>query len=117
MMKTEYISFTEEMISEAGSLLAQRHKHNRASLPLLPERFEDKVVATKAVKVLWQKKFKNGSSQRHQSRTKNVPKVQNLRDVLVSETLSFLRILLDRRGTACSTWRPTLRRFCRCSRG
>ena len=40
-MKTKLIPFTGEMIPEAGSLLAQRHKRNRANLPLLPARFED----------------------------------------------------------------------------
>ena len=59
-MKTEYLPFTEQMIPEAGILLAQRHKRNRASLSLLPARFEDTAVATKAVEALWQKKFKNG---------------------------------------------------------
>jgi GNAT superfamily N-acetyltransferase len=59
-MKTEYVPFTEEMISEAGGLLAQRHKRNRASLPLLPQRFEDSQVAAKAVRTLWQKKSKQG---------------------------------------------------------
>lgn len=59
-MKPEIKSFTEEMIPEAGILLAQRHKRNRANLPLLPARFEDSQIAVKAVQALWQKKFKNG---------------------------------------------------------
>ena len=59
-MKVEIKSFTAEMIPEAGNLLAQRHKRNRAKLPLLPARFEDSQVAVKAVETLWQKKFKNG---------------------------------------------------------
>jgi GNAT superfamily N-acetyltransferase len=59
-MKTELIRFTENMIPEAGSLLAQRHKRNRSKLPLLPERFEESAVSAKAVETLWQKKFKNG---------------------------------------------------------
>jgi ribosomal protein S18 acetylase RimI-like enzyme len=59
-MKTEIKSFTEEMIPEAGNLLAMRHKRNRASLPLLPARFENANIAVKAVQALWQKKFKNG---------------------------------------------------------
>ena len=59
-MKVEIKSFTAEMIPEAGSLLAQRHKRNRAKLPLLPARFEDSQVAVKAVETFWQKKFKNG---------------------------------------------------------
>jgi len=59
-MKVELKSFTAEMIPEAGSLLAERHKRNRTRLPLLPARFEDSQVAVKAVEALWQKKFKNG---------------------------------------------------------
>jgi ribosomal protein S18 acetylase RimI-like enzyme len=59
-MKTEYLPFTEKMILEAGSLLAQRHKRNRKSLHLLPARFEDPQVTVKAVEALWQKKFKSG---------------------------------------------------------
>lgn len=59
-MKIEYISFAESMIPEAGKLLADRHARNRKVLPLLPIRFEDPQVATKAVQALWQKKWKNG---------------------------------------------------------
>jgi ribosomal protein S18 acetylase RimI-like enzyme len=59
-MKTEYLPFTEEMIPEAGKLLAQRHACNRTKLPLLPARFEDPQVTTKAVETLWRKKLKNG---------------------------------------------------------
>ena len=59
-MKTEYISFTNEMIPQAGKLLAERHTRNRQALPLLPARFEDPQVAVQAVETLWQKKLKNG---------------------------------------------------------
>ncbi|HET7144386.1 MAG TPA: hypothetical protein VFI68_10235, partial [Anaerolineales bacterium] len=59
-MKTEFIPFTENMIPEAGKLLAERHNRNRVRLPLLPVRFEDSSVATKAVEALWQKKSRNG---------------------------------------------------------
>lgn len=59
-MKTELVRFTQEMIPEAGKLLAERHTRNRESLPLLPARFEDVKVATKAVEALWGKKFGNG---------------------------------------------------------
>jgi GNAT superfamily N-acetyltransferase len=59
-MKTEIVPLVENMIPEAGKLLAQRHKRDRARQPLLPARFEDPMVATRAVQVLWQKKFKSG---------------------------------------------------------
>lgn len=60
MTKTKLLPFTKEMIPAAGKLLAKRHAGNRASLPLLPERFDDIQVATGAVEALWGKKFKNG---------------------------------------------------------
>ena len=59
-MKTELIPFTKELISNAGNLLSLRHKRNRTSFPLLPRRFEDAQIATKAVETLWHKKFRNG---------------------------------------------------------
>lgn len=59
-MKMEILPFTGEMIPEAGKLLAQRHKCNRERLPLLPARFEDTQIATKAVEAFWQEKHKSG---------------------------------------------------------
>src|SRR6266545_2862184 len=59
-MKTELIPFTNEMIPDAGKLLADRHMRNRINLPLSPARFEDPQVAMKAVEALWKEKFKNG---------------------------------------------------------
>jgi len=59
-MKTEYLPFTEKMIPAAGKLLADRHASNRKTLPLLPSRFEEAEVATKAVGTLWQKRHRNG---------------------------------------------------------
>jgi GNAT superfamily N-acetyltransferase len=59
-MKTERLPFKTEMIPEAGKLLAQRHACNRERLPLLPARFEQVEVATKAVELLWQEKYKGG---------------------------------------------------------
>ncbi len=40
--------------------MAERHTRNRKNLPLLPARFEDAQIASKAVEALWQKKLKNG---------------------------------------------------------
>lgn len=59
-MKTELLSFTNDMIPEAGRLLAERHKRNRASLPSLPQRFEEPELAIKAIQSLWKEKLKNG---------------------------------------------------------
>ena len=59
-MKTEFLPFTSEMIPDAGRLLAARHACNREQMPLLPKRFEEPAVATKAVETLWQEKHKGG---------------------------------------------------------
>jgi len=59
-MKIELIPFREEMIPDAGKLLAERHKQNRTSLSCLPIRFENPGDGMEAVKAMWQKKFRNG---------------------------------------------------------
>jgi GNAT superfamily N-acetyltransferase len=59
-MKTEFMPFREEMIPEAGMLLARRHRRDREILPLLPARFEDPGVAAQAIESLWNEKYKNG---------------------------------------------------------
>lgn len=59
-MKIEYLPFTNEMIPDAGKLLANRHACNRERLSLLPESFEQSQVAAKAVETLWQEKYKGG---------------------------------------------------------
>jgi GNAT superfamily N-acetyltransferase len=59
-VKPEYLPFSEEMIPAAGKLLAARHTQNRMSLSLLPERFEDLQVTTRAVEAQYQKKYRNG---------------------------------------------------------
>jgi len=59
-MKINCLPFTNEMVPDAGRLLAKRHKRNREQLPWLPARFEDPEVAAKAVEVLWKEKSKSG---------------------------------------------------------
>jgi len=59
-MKIEFKPFTNEMIPDAGKLLAGRQARNRQTLPLLPIRFEDPQIAAKAVESLWHRKQKNG---------------------------------------------------------
>jgi GNAT superfamily N-acetyltransferase len=59
-MRTEYKEFNEGMIPEAGALLARRHKANRKEQPLLPARFQDPMVASQAVKTLWENKSRTG---------------------------------------------------------
>jgi hypothetical protein len=48
------------MLPQAGELLAQRHKRNRAQLPFLPARFDHPQIAVKAVGSKWESKAKNG---------------------------------------------------------
>ena len=52
--------FTNELILDAGKLLTERHKRNRAIMPELPARFEDPAVATQAIETLLTKKTTNG---------------------------------------------------------
>lgn len=59
-MKTKFLPFTNEMIPEAGQLLAERHKYNREILSLLPARFEDVKIASKAIETVWQEKYTKG---------------------------------------------------------
>jgi GNAT superfamily N-acetyltransferase len=59
-MKTKILPFTNDMIPEAGRLLADRHARNRTQFPFLPPRFEDPQVAAKAVETLWKAKYKGG---------------------------------------------------------
>ena len=66
-MKTEILSLTNEMLPQAGALLAQRHQRHRLQFPSLPSRFEQIDVATRALTKLFEKKsalgyaaFRNG---------------------------------------------------------
>ena len=59
-MKMELLPFKNEMIPDAGKLLAQRHSSNRDALPLLPARFEQTEIATKTVETVWQEKHRHG---------------------------------------------------------
>jgi ribosomal protein S18 acetylase RimI-like enzyme len=60
MMGTNLTLFTQDMLPEAGKLLAKRHQRDRQIFPFLPERFENSQMAEKAVSALWHKKFKSG---------------------------------------------------------
>jgi len=59
-MKAELVPFAQDMLTEASTLLANRHQRNRREQPLLPVRFENPKVAEEALGALWQKKFKTG---------------------------------------------------------
>lgn len=55
-MKTEIQPFHQDMLAEAGKLLASRQARERAHFPALPKRFEDVSAATKAVETAFKKK-------------------------------------------------------------
>lgn len=48
-MTIQIIPFTEDLLPQAGTLLAQRHRRDRAVLPLLSPRFEDPEIARQAI--------------------------------------------------------------------
>ncbi|HYN87822.1 MAG TPA: GNAT family N-acetyltransferase [Ardenticatenaceae bacterium] len=51
-MSFEIAPFTPSMLSDAGTLLAQRHQRHRAARPELPSQFEDPAVARAAVEAV-----------------------------------------------------------------
>lgn len=59
-MTLEIIPFNEEMLPQAGVLLAQRHRRDRASLPELPARLEEPANAGKALEVALQRQHAGG---------------------------------------------------------
>lgn len=48
-MRFAIVAFTLDLLADAGELLAGRHAAERAALPLLPPRFSEPAVATKAL--------------------------------------------------------------------
>lgn len=55
-MKTEIQLFNQDMLAEAGKLLASRQARERVIFPALPKRFEDVSIAAKAVETAFKKK-------------------------------------------------------------
>jgi predicted GNAT family acetyltransferase len=55
-MKIEIKRLTGEMLPQVGNLLAQRHKRNRGSFPLLPMNFEDPQSAEQKARNIWNAK-------------------------------------------------------------
>ncbi len=55
-MKTKILPISQDMLPEAGALLAERHQRHRRQFPSLPPRFEDAGVATNTVTKLFAKK-------------------------------------------------------------
>lgn len=54
------VPFQREMCSQAGELLALRHRQDRARFPLLPSSFENPVVAHDAIEAYWNKPERQG---------------------------------------------------------
>jgi ribosomal protein S18 acetylase RimI-like enzyme len=59
-MRMELRPFDASMIADAGRLLAQRHRRNRAVMPAFPARFEDPEVAAQAVAATWERGYGSG---------------------------------------------------------
>ncbi len=59
-MEISYIPFTHDMVPAAAELLSERHRTNRAALPLLPARFVDGKATAKAIEALLANKFTKG---------------------------------------------------------
>jgi ribosomal protein S18 acetylase RimI-like enzyme len=61
-MNIEIIPFHDDLIAQAGELLAARHRRDRSALPELPARFEDPQTASAAITALWHKPRATGSA-------------------------------------------------------
>jgi GNAT superfamily N-acetyltransferase len=59
-MSIQIIPFSEDLLPQAGELLAQRHTCDRASFPILPERFEDPSSAQSAVATSFRRENASG---------------------------------------------------------
>lgn len=59
-MRTKIIPFTQDLIPEAGELLAKRHQRNRKVYPFIPDRFEKPEISQKAIAALLSKKHTGG---------------------------------------------------------
>lgn len=59
-MPIKIIPFEETFLPQAATLLAERHKRDRATFPEMPTRFEDPQVARKAIEAALQRKHASG---------------------------------------------------------
>jgi ribosomal protein S18 acetylase RimI-like enzyme len=59
-VSVQVIPFDDGLLSQAGELLARRHRRDRVVLPGLPARFEDPDVAREAIKATLQRKQAGG---------------------------------------------------------
>jgi ribosomal protein S18 acetylase RimI-like enzyme len=60
-MRAEILPFTEEHLSDAGRLVADRHRRHRAVQPLLDPRFEDPETAEAEVAAVWKSADASGA--------------------------------------------------------
>jgi GNAT superfamily N-acetyltransferase len=61
MTRPEILPFDENHLTDAGRLLAERHRRHRLAQPLLPKRFEDPDVARAEVDSLWSSEDASGA--------------------------------------------------------
>ena len=61
MPRLELRPFSDELLGDAGELLAARHRAHRRAEPLLPERYEDAGEAAREVESLWRAEDASGS--------------------------------------------------------
>jgi ribosomal protein S18 acetylase RimI-like enzyme len=61
-MGLEIVPFHEELLPAAAELLARRHARDRATMPLLPVRFEAVRTALAAVRDVWHKPWSSGAA-------------------------------------------------------
>jgi GNAT superfamily N-acetyltransferase len=61
MPRLELRPFSDEFLTEAGRLLAARHRSHREREPLLPERYEDATEAAREVETLWRSDDASGA--------------------------------------------------------
>lgn len=67
-MSTQILPFTEDLLPQAGELLAQRHAHDRASFPILPLRFEDPNSAQDVIRASFRRENAGGFAALDQGR-------------------------------------------------
>lgn len=58
----EIVPFHEELLPQAGELLARRHARDRAGMPLLPARFEAARAALGAAREVWHRAWSSGAA-------------------------------------------------------
>jgi GNAT superfamily N-acetyltransferase len=61
MARPEIVPFSDDHLAEAGRLLAERHRRQRAVEPRLPERYEDPETARGEIEEVWRRDDASGA--------------------------------------------------------